>query len=167
MGYEQSKFGDGSATGAGNVTTAVHNHYGPFSGGKTVGVIKTEGAINEMTIDLDGAMVSAEAFPLLAPKLPAYSKVVAVYVEVETVFTLGGTTPAVSIGTEGSESTNGFDISEAQLEALGVYDVTATLAGTWAAGLTAETTVGIDLTGTTPTSASTGQARIVIQYVKV
>lgn len=166
MGYEQSKFGDGSATGAGNVTTAVHNHYGAFSGGKTVGVIKTEGAINEMTIDLDGTMVGNEAFPLLAPVLPAYSKVVAVYVEVEEAFVLG-TGSQISIGTEGSETTNGFDISEAQGEALGVYDVTGTLAGTWAASLTAATTVGIDINAGTPTVTSAGKARIVIQYVKV
>lgn len=166
MGYEQSKFGDGSATGAGNVTTAVHNHYGPFSGGKTVGVIKTEGALNEMTIDLDGTMVGNEAFPLIAPVLPAYSKVVAVYVEIEEAFVMGASSQ-ISIGTEGSESTNGFDISEAQAEALGVYNVTATLAGTWAASLTAATTIGIDINAGTPTVTSAGKARIVIQYVKV
>ncbi len=166
MGYEQSKFGDGSATGAGNVTTAVHNHYGPFNTGKTVGVIKTEGAINEMTIDIDGTMVGNKAFPLLAPVIPAYSKVVAVYVEVEEAFVMGSGSQ-ISIGTEGSESTNGFDISEAQAEALGVYNVTGTLAGTWAASLTAATTVGIDINSGTPTVTSAGKARIVIQYVKV
>lgn len=167
MAYERAKFGDGSASGAGNVTTAVNQHFGPFNTGKTVGTFDTDGAIREMLIDLDGTMVSNEAFPLLAPELPAYCKVIGVYVEVEEVFALGGTSPAVSVGTEGSESTNGFDISEAQLEALGVYDVTGTLAGTWAAGLTAATTVGIDLTGTTPTSTSAGKARLVIRYVKV
>lgn len=169
MGYERAKFGDGSASGSGNVTTAVNNHYGPFNTGKTNGVIGTVGGVNEMTIDLDGDMVTAEAFPLLAPSLPAYSRITAVYWEVEEAFVLGGTSPVIEVGTEGSEATNGVTITESQAETVGVYDLTAALAGTWAAaaGFTSAVTVGIDLAGTSPTSTSAGKGRLVIQYVKV
>jgi hypothetical protein len=168
MAYEQSKFGDGSATGSGNVTTAVNNHYGPRDVGKTVGIINTEGVMNELVIDLDGDMVSAEAFPLLAPKLPAGSRIEDVFVHVTEAFVLGGTSPIIEVGTEGSEATNGFSITEAQAEALGIYDLTSALSGTWAAatGLAAETTLGIDLAGTNPTVTSAGKARIVIRYVR-
>lgn len=167
MAYERSPFGDGSASGAGNVTTAVNNHYGTRSTGKTQGVSKTEGHLNELVINIDGTMVGNEAFPLLAPKLPAKSIIEDVYMEVTEAFVLGGTTPVIEIGTEGSEATNGFTISEAQAEAVAIYDLTSALSGTWAAGLAAETTIGIDLAGTTPTVTSAGKAKIVIRYMEL
>lgn len=165
MGFEQSKFGDGSATGSGNVTTAVNNHYGPRNTGKTVGVSRTAGFVNELTMDIDGTMVGNAAFPLLAPSIPAGSIIEDVYLVVEEAFVLGGTTPAIEVGTEGTEATNGFTITEAQAEATGTYDVTSALSGTWAAGLAAATTVGLALSGTTPTVTSAGKARVVVRYV--
>ncbi|NOQ73238.1 MAG: hypothetical protein GQ574_14620 [Crocinitomix sp.] len=78
---------------------------------------------------------------------------------------LGGTTPVIDIGTESTEATNGFTITEAQAEAVGMYDLTSALAGTWAAGLAADTTVGLLLGGTSPTVTSAGKAKIVIRYV--
>lgn len=169
MAYETSKFGDGSAAGVGNVTTTVHNHYGRRLVGKTVGDLETDGSIRELIIDLDGGMVGAAGFPLIAPTLPAYSRVLNVYAEVQEVFALGGTTPAIEIGTETSEVTNGFTISEAIAEALGTYDLTAALSGTWAGatGLVADTLLGIALTGTTPTVTAAGKMRIVIRYINI
>lgn len=167
MAYERSKFGDGSAAGSGNVVTTVSNHYGPRYTGKTVGTIKTEGVMNELSLDIDGAMVSAEAFPLLAPKLPAGAKIKAIFVEVREAFALGGTSPVIEVGTEGSEATNGFTITEAQAEAAATYDLTGALSGTWANPLAAETTIGIDLAGTNPTVTSAGKMRVVIQYARL
>lgn len=167
MGFEQSKFGDGSAAGSGNVVTTVNNHYGPRDTGKTVGVKKTEGVMYELTLDIDGEMVGNGAYALLAPKLPANSLIEDVYVEVTEAFALGGTTPAIEIGTEGSEATNGVTITEAQAEATGAYDVTSALAGTWTAGLAAETTLGLALSGTTPTVTDAGKMRVVIRYVQM
>jgi hypothetical protein len=166
MSFENSKFGyAGGATTASS--PAVNNHYGPRDVGKTVGVSNTEGFKNELTIDLDGEMVGAAAFPLIPPKIPAGSIINSVVVQVEEVFVLGGTSPVIEIGTEGSEATNGVSITEAQAEATGTYDVTAALAGTWAAGLAAETTLGIALSGTTPTVTDAGKARVVITYTKM
>lgn len=167
MAYEQSQFGDGSTSGNGNVVTTVNNHYGPRETGKTQGQMKTEGGLQELVFDLDGEMVGNDAFPLLAPKLPANVLVTAVYLEVSEVFALGGTTPTINIGTETSETTNGFEVSKAQAEALGVYDLTSTLAGSWAAGLTSETTLGIAMDGTSPTVTDAGKARVVVKYVRV
>lgn len=169
MAFEQSKFGDGSASGAGNVTTAVHNHYGPYTEMKnTVGRYQQDqGATQELVIDFDGTVVGDAAFPLLAPTLPAGAIIEDVYLYVEEAFVLGGTTPAIEIGTEGTEATNGFTISEAQAEATGMKDLTSALSGTWAAGLAADTVVGIALSGTTPTVTSAGKARVVIHYARV
>lgn len=169
MAFERSPFGDGSASGAGNVTTAVNNHYGPRETGKTAGVTRTAGFMKELTMDIDGTMVGNEAFALLAPKIPAGSRIEDVFVEVTEAFVLGGTSPVIEVGTEGSEATNGFTITEAQAEAVGVYDLTSALSGTWSAatGLAAETTVGIDLAGTSPTVTAAGKLRVVVRYINV
>lgn len=167
MAYEQSYFGDGSTAGNGNVVNTVHNHFGQRDTGKTQGKTRTAGFVNEAVLDIDADMVSNEAFPLIAPTLPAGSRIEDVFVEVTEAFALGGTSPVIEIGTETSEATNGFTISETIAEATGVYDLTATLSGTWAAatGLAAETTVGIDLAGTTPTVGTAGKMRVVVRYV--
>ena len=168
MSYEQSPFGDGSGTGSGNVTTAVHNHYGPRATGKTQGVFDHDGAYYELVIDLDGEMVGNGAFPLLAPKLPAGALITDVIVDVSEAFVLGGTTPVVDVGTEGSEATNGFTFTEANLENVGTKTLFSALSGTWAAGLAAETTIGVLLGGGgSNTVTDAGKARIVIQYFKV
>lgn len=166
MSFEQSKFGYG-----GGATTAdsygVHNHYGAREVGKGQGTTSTEGFINELTLDIDGELVGNEDFPLLAPQLPAGAKIDAVFLEVSEVFVLGGTTPVLEVGTAGTEATNGVTITEAELEAVGVYDVTSALSGTWLAGLAAVTNLGLALGGTTPTVTDAGKARIVIRYIKV
>lgn len=167
MPFEKSKFGDGSAAGAGNVVSQVHNFYGPRKGGNTVGVYETDGVQRELSIDLSGEALSASDFLLIVPTLPKGAMIANVYAEVSEAFVLGGTTPAIKIGSEGSEATNGISISEAQAEAVGNYVLTGTLAGTWASPLTATTTVGIALTGTSPTTTTAGKVRIVIRYVLV
>ena len=167
MGYERSKFGDGSASGAGNVTLQVSNHYGPRDTGKTNGITNSDGFVRELTLDIDGEVVGDAAYALsVVPKLPAGSIIEDVFLVVEEAFVLGGTTPAVEVGTETSEATNGVTLTEAQLEAVGTYDVTSALSGTWAAGLAAETTLGIALSGTSPTVTDAGKARVVIRYLK-
>jgi len=167
MAYEQAPFGDGSASCSGNVTTTGNNHYGPRASGKTVGVSRTAGFMKELVIDLDGTMVGNDAYALLAPSIPAGSRIEDVYFEVTEVFVLGGTTPVIDVGTEGSEATNGFTITEGQAEAVGTYDLTSALAGTWstAVGLAADTTVGLLLGGSSPTVTTAGKARITIRYI--
>lgn len=168
MGYERSKFGDGSTAGSGNVTSTVHNHYGPRSTGKSVGVSNSDTLVRELVVDLDGSILTAEEFALMAPQFPAGAKIEDAVLEVEEAFVLGGTSPVVEVGTSGSEATNGVTLTEAQLEAVGVYDVTSAVEGTWAAGgLAAATEVGVVMGGTSPTSTTAGKARLVVRYFKV
>lgn len=168
MGYETSPFGDSTTAGSGNVVTTVNNHYGVRDTGKTVGHTDVHGFENQLSMDLDVAQISGDAFTLLAPKIPAGAHIYKVIAEVTEAFTVTGTSPTINVGTEGSENTNGIEITEAQAEAEGVYDITGSLQGTWAAPLAAETTVGLDMDGTTPAlSGTAGKVRVVIYYDKV
>ena len=146
----------------------VRNNYGTRSKGGGIGFIKTSGISNELSVDVtgDSLTVGGEAFAEV--KIPAGSIITGAWVEVTEAFTLGGTSPTILVGTAGSEATNGAVVSEAQAEAVGTVDITAALAGTWnEATLAAETSVGVVLGGTSPTSAATGSARIVVTYNKI
>ena len=164
MAFETSQFGDGVST---TRVTDVHTYFGTRDSGKTQGKTRTAGFVTEMTIDIDGDMVSAAAYPLIAPEILAKSIIEDVYMEVTEAFVLGGTSPTIEVGTETSEATNGFTISEAQAETVGIYDLTSALSGTWAAGLAADTTLGLAMAGTSPTVTSAGKLRVVIRYVSV
>ena len=140
----------------------VNNRYGPLlTPDGVAGVFKTAGAENELVIEFSGANVNDD---VIDGFIPAGSTPVEVYVEVKSAFTLTGTTPALEVGTDGSEATNGFSISEAQLEAVGTYTITS-FNGTWAARLAADTSVAAALSGTSPTITG-GEGRIVVRYVK-
>lgn len=153
MGFE-------SSTGLG-----VYNYYGPRDSGKTSGVYEVDGSQVEASIVVDSDMIGGTIPQVLT--LPAGAKVTAVYAKVTEAFVLGGTTPTISIGTEGTETTNGADVSEAQAEAIGTYDITGTLAGTWTSQLAAATAVGLALGGTTPTKTSVGKVQFVIKYIQL
>ena len=168
MTYEISKFGNGVLVGSGgNVTSNVHNHFGVRDSGQTVGVNNTYGDEIELRFNVTGEMLNRANEILVPPVLKAGFKVEAVYARVTEVFVVTGTTPTVEIGTQGTEATNGFNLSEAQLEALGTYDLTSTLGGTWAAPINADTTVGIALGGTTPAVTNAGKVDIIVKLTRV
>ena len=164
MSYESSNFGDGSASGSGNVTTQVHTHFGAMQTDVSNGVTETDGLVKEVVIDFDGTVASNQAFPLIAPFLRKGAVIKDAIFDVTEVFVLGGTSPTILVGTDGTEVTNGLVITQAQAQALGTYDIASTLTGTWASPLAADTTVGIALGGTSPTSTSAGKGRLVVRY---
>lgn len=85
--------------------------------------------------------------------------------EVLEAFALGGTTPTLNVGVSGSEATNrAAQLSEAQAEAAGVYNMAG--AGTLAANtpLAADATLSIALGGTSPTVTTAGKVRITVKY---
>ena len=130
------------------------------------GHVGRQGATKEMVIEFSGENINDGIMDSIET-IPANALIVAAYVDVETAVTMTGTSPTVLIGTNGSEVTNGLVISEAQAEAASVYDVTSTLTGTWAAGLTSDTAVSVTLGGTTPTITDDGRIKVVIEYVQV
>lgn len=170
MARYQTPFGNNVLVGSGgNVTSVVHNNFGPRDTGETVGVNKVEGMKEELVMDLTPELINdGQLIPFV---LPAGAVITAVYMDVEEAFTLTGTTPAVEVGTAGSEATNGFTITEAQLEATASVNLTAALSGTWdgEAPLAANTIIGIAVSGSgTPTVADgAGKARITILFDRI
>ena len=150
---------------------SARNFYGPRSAKEGVeGGIKTEGSIQELTLKITGANINDDVFSANLAVLPAGCRVLRAIVAIDEAFTLGGTTPIINIGTDGSEATNGVSIAEAQAEAAGVYtdaDAGVTINGTWGAELTADTQVSVALSGGTPTVGSGGYAVVTIQYIKL
>ena len=167
-GYAQSQFGENVLVGSGgNVTSTVSNHYGPRDTDGSTGVVKTEGSNNELSFWVDGADIGNAGYKLIAPALPAGATIHQVMIQITEAFVMGGTTPAIEIGTETSEATNGFTISEAVGEVAATVDLTAALSGTWAAPLAAATTIGLALSGTTPTITDAGKMKVIIYYKDV
>lgn len=175
MPYERSRFGDAGYPKAGattNVVSNVTNYYGPrgIDTDVTAGVIKTEGGYNELTIHVSPAVLRGNTLPLnVKPFMPARSRPTHAFLEVEQAFTLTGTTPAVNAGTDGSEATNGVTATGAQLGAVGVYDISSTIKGTWAAagGLPARTVVDTINSSGLGVTGNLGKAKIVIRYIHV
>lgn len=172
-GFETSKFGNGisSLSAGGNVVVASgapHNYFGPRDSGGTAGVLKVEGLTEQLIINLDGTMFNDGVDAgLVNYIIPAGSIIKAAYIDVETAFALSGTdTLAVEVGTATTEATNGFTITEAQIEATNSVNLTSALSGTWdsEAPLAADTTVAIVLSGTNPVITDAGKARITIVY---
>lgn len=165
MGYETTKFGyagDGVA-----IVTTVNNHYGQKFAEGSVGHVNTSGAMNELVIDLDSDMLAAGTLPLQNPIIPNGARVTQVMMEVNEAFVMTGT-PVIDIGTAGSEATNGFTITEGQLEALQTYDLTSALSSGWATGFVADTEVSLVISSGAATSADKlGKARVIITYVNM
>lgn len=152
----------------------VNNHYGPrelqdglLGGGK----LPLHGSIDEMVIyvkhtDFGSDETFDTQFTLPAGAMP----IDATFEVTEAITQTGGTTSlTLYVGTNGSESTNGFSISDAATSIATTSEVDSSAAGTWAAALAADTVVGVSLVagGGTITSVDAGEAKIVVRYRKV
>lgn len=138
----------------------VSNYYGPRHRHESVpGRLGHQGADREVVIKFSG-----DTYLTLADVIPAGAMVVGnAMVEIEEAFVLGGTTPVINIGVQGSEGTNRLaQVSEAQAEAVGTYSIAS--AGTLALNtvLAADAAIRIALGGTTPTITSAGKGKLVI-----
>lgn len=166
---EISKFGNGTLVGSGgNVTTNVHTQFGNRDTGGTTGVLPRVGNKESLVISFKGKMFNDIENTLVDYIIPAGAVVKGVYMDVKTAFTVTGTSPALEVGTNGSEATNGFSVSEAQLEGTASVNLTSALSGTWdaEAPLAADTTVGFALSGTSPTVDDDGEVIFTIDYVR-
>lgn len=138
----------------------ITNRFGPRSlpEGKG-GAVKTEGVLVQYELFITGADFATSTLDSVV--IPAGFKPIRALVEVDVVGSMGGTTPHFCVGTSGSAATNGFDVSKAQAEATGVYEITS-FNGTWAAQLTANTTIGLGLEGDS-TITSAGEFKVIIE----
>ena len=165
-GFERSAFGDGST----NVTTDVHNYFGARKAGGTDGTYDTDGASRESIYELTGVDIGQAVLSnrwLVQQYIPAGAIIEKVYAKVKEAFVLGGTTPTLNLGTDTSEGTNGAYLTQVQAQAVGTYDITSTLRGTWAAPLAAKTLVDTALGGTSPTVTTAGRVEFIVRFATV
>jgi len=145
------------------ILNGVYNYYGPrhrHDGAQ--GRMAHMGADRELVIRMSG-----DSYLTVTDSLPAGATVVGnALVEVEEAFVLGGTTPLLNIGVQGSEATNRLmQLSEAQAEAVGTYSVAS--AGTLAVNtpLAAAVTIKASLTGGgSNTIGAAGKLKLTITY---
>lgn len=167
MSYVVANFGLPSGT---NVTTQVHTEYGVRVTGGNAGPLLTDGSTQNLIFDITGDTFSTigEQLSLAATFIPAGAVIRRAVAQVTTAFTLTGTTPKFNLGTFGTEATNGVSLTQAQVQALGFYDITATQTGTWAAAtpLAARTEIGGAISGGGALS-TTGEMRITLTYETV
>lgn len=140
----------------------VSNYFGPRHRHEgVVGVMPSTGADRELVL-----LIGGDTYTSVTGTLPAGAVITGnAVVEVSEVFALGGTTPVINIGVQGSEGTNRIaQVSEAQAEAVGTYSIAS--AGTLAANtpLAAAVTLKVALGGTTPTITSAGRMKVVVTY---
>lgn len=139
----------------------VKNLYGPSTTREGIaGGVETRGSVKELTFDITGYSINNN-LDFIKGLLPKGALVKDVVVSVTEEFTLGGASPAIHIGTKGSEATNGFEIHT------DVGTETATPIGTWEESMVEHTDVAVALEGTTPTVTDEGRARVTISYTKL
>jgi hypothetical protein len=136
------------------------------------GKLPVSGSIDEMVVYITAADFGADETFDTRFTLPAGSVPLDALFEVTEAFTqTGGTTSlTLNVGTNGSEATNGFTITDAATSIAVVTELDAVGDGTWAnLALAADTAVGVSLVagGGTITSVDGGAAKVVIRYRKV
>lgn len=153
----------------------VLNHFGQrtlqdgvMGGGK----LPVHGSIDEFVVyiraeDFGSDETFDTQFTLPAGSIPLD----AVFEVTEAITQTGGTTSlTLNVGTNGSEGTNGFTITDAATSIAVVTELDAAGDGTWAGvALAADTLVGVSLVagGGTITSVDGGECKVTIRYRKV
>lgn len=146
----------------------VFNQYGARESGGSVGVERSDDSIHQLSINLTGSMLNPATIfvpPVVVPKGALFRRAL---LRVDEVFVVTGTTPTIEVGSSGSTATNGFVITEAELETVGTKALTSAGVGTWAfastTGLTAAAEVAIAKEGDTAVAAGSGKATLTLEY---
>lgn len=143
----------------------VINIYGARVPGRAAGIIKTEGAKNELTIDLTGALLDdLLILPLVVPDGSSFTGVAKLHVT--EAFDLDASS-VVEIGESGLEATNGISLTEANLESTGVVNVETGLAGEWDtdALVVGDHTVEIVFSAGAVADPLVGRATLILEYI--
>ena len=153
----------------------VNNHFGQrglqdgIVGG---GRLPVHGSIDEVVVYVKHSDFGTDETFDTRFTMPAGAVPLDALFEVTEAFTqTGGTTSlTLNVGTNGSEGTNGFTITDAATSIAIVTELDAAGDGTWAnLALAADTLVGVSLVagGGTITSVDAGEAKVTIRYRKV
>lgn len=141
----------------------VNNQYGTRNTGGAAGSEHTQDSTWQVSLDLTGEMLNSSFVPPMV--IPRGAKMLRAFLRVDEAFVVS-TSGTVAIGGT-APGTNGFVLTEAQLEAVGTKDVSATGVGTWATasttGATAAEKIAKAITGTV--GATSGKGTLIIEYV--
>lgn len=148
-------------------TDGLRVHFGTRRAGDEAnfGTFGDVGSQKELVFEIKGSDFTSNAYTGPTITLKAGFVWRSGIAEVTEAFNLTGTTPTINVGVSGSEATNrAAQLSEAQAEAVGVYNMAG--AGTLASGtpLASDQTLSIALGGTSPTITSAGRVRITVRY---
>jgi hypothetical protein len=140
----------------------VTNQYGARQTGGAVGLEHGKTSQHILSVDLTGEMLnSAYVAPVYVPK---GAKIIKAILRVDEVFVVSAVGTVAIGGT--APGTDGVVLTEAQLEALGTKDVSASAVGTWATasttGTTASQKVTKAITGTV--GATSGKGTLIVEY---
>lgn len=146
---------------------AVNNHYGARSTGGSVGVEHSKDSVHQLSITLTGESLNSSFVPpVVIPKGAHFLRAI---LTVDEAFAVSGTSPTIEVGSAGSTATNGFVITEAELEAPGTKVLTSAGVGTWAVasatGLTAAAKVAIAKEGDTVVTSGVGKGTLVLEFI--
>ena len=144
----------------------VVDNYGGRSVGRSAGLIGTQGAKNELAIHLNGQMLSDEI--VIAAHVPKGATFLSAQLIVDEIFVVAASS-VVEVGEDGAEATNGISLTEANLEATGVTDVSAALAGEWDVGsqLPHSQQIGVAFSAGSVTDATAGKATLILEYINL
>jgi len=162
MGYENNTMNLASGS--------AYNHYGKRGtedGVVSGGSIHKDGIVQEAVVYITGDDFGGTTSFDTRLTLPAGAVFRDAVFEVGEAFTLGNADNVFSIGTNGSEATNGVEIANPDVAGT---TVDSTGGGTWVptAALAADTAVGVAVSGTTAgVTAGSGKAKVVIRYTKI
>lgn len=146
----------------------VFTQYGPRNTGGSVGVEHSQDSIVRLAINLTGEMLNDGFVPQV--NVPKYASFKSAHITVHEAFVVTGTTPTILVGAAGSVATNGFIITETELETLGSRKLANDGEGTWdiahATGTTAAAFVDIEFEGDAAVTDA-GRATLVLEYVNL
>jgi hypothetical protein len=146
----------------------VHNHYGPRSTGASAGVEHSQDSTVRMSFCITGEMLNSGFVPPV--NVPKYASFKSAQITVHEAFVVTGTTPTILVGAAGSVATNGFIITETELETLGSRKLANDGEGTWdiahATGTTAAALVDFAFEGDAAVT-NAGRATLVLEYINL
>lgn len=146
----------------------VNNYYGPRDTGGSAGVERATNSVTRLSFNITGAMLNDGYVPPV--NIPKYASFKTAHITVHEAFVVTGTTPTILVGAAGSVATNGFIITETELETLGSRKLANDGEGTWdiahATGTTAAALVDFAFEGDAAVT-SAGKATLVLEYVNL
>jgi hypothetical protein len=142
----------------------VHTQYGARATGGGVGTDHSQTKFNRLIVEFTGESLASGFVP--PASLRNGVTVLSALLQVTEAFSVASSS-VLEIGEDGAEVTNGVSITEANLESVGVTNVSAGLAGEWAVGskVTGPIDLGITFSAGSVSNTAIGKAQLIIEYV--